>query len=96
MLHHAKRREEGVIHDDNDPEHRTTGCQQDVLLSPALIMLSPSLVVLMHGSSAQSGTRVYISYLSMLRWTGGKMGLNNCCRPRCWQKNTLEMSLACE
>lgn len=31
----AKRREEGVVQDDNDPDCRTTGCQQDILLSPA-------------------------------------------------------------
>lgn len=62
MLCHAKKQEEGVVQDDNDPDHRTTGCQQDILLSSALIMVFLSLVVLMRCSSAQSGTGVYISY----------------------------------
>lgn len=51
----AKRREEGVVQDDNDPDRRTTGCQQDILLSPALIMLSPSLVVLVCDAQSRTG-----------------------------------------
>lgn len=47
MLYYGKRREEGVVQDDNDYDHRTTGCQQGILLSAALIMLFPSLVVLL-------------------------------------------------
>ncbi len=48
MLYNAKKQEEGVVQDDNDPDHRTTGCQQDILLSPALILVFLSLVVLIH------------------------------------------------